>query len=451
MKKFVVIGVLLIFISFMSGCTVTINGQEVGATGFSDVFGKTKLEKDTQKEEITLNEQREIEVICNSGDVTVRTTKADAVRAVLHKEIESTGTRPLIDDIFLDVREEDNKIILEVQYASGSSMKSETKEKDGIVVYQSMVFNGLKVRRMDLNLEVELPEQLQQIEVKSGSGEIDIDGLKNKSVLNVISSSGDKTLKNIQADTVNIEASSGNLDLQHLAAEEAAIISASGDKRLAAIETDILEIQAGSGNLKVDRLKARSAKVQSNSGDKILTDMTAGTVHIQSGSGTLTLNEAVADAIEITSGSGDIKVQKVKADVRFSASSANIDVGSYEGKVELETGSGDVWIKEGLFKKGSSFRTGSGDIHLSHAFEETPDGYRVHARSGDVRLYLPEDFKFDIDASTSSGRISCEFDNTEIKFNDDRSRDNEMEGKVNGGGTPFSVRTGSGRIHFKKR
>lgn len=395
MKKFVVIGVLLIFISFMSGCTVTINGQEVGATGFSDVFGKTKLEKDTQKEEITLNEQREIEVICNSGDVTVRTTKADVVRAVLHKEIESTGTRPLIDDIFLDVREEDNKIVLEVQYASGSSMKSETKEKDGIVVYQSMVFNGLKVRRMDLNLEVELPEQLQQIEVKSGSGEIDIDGLKNKSVLNVISSSGDKTLKNIQADTVNIEASSGNLDLQHLAAEEAAIISASGDKRLADIETDILEIQAGSGNLKVDRLKARSAKVQSNSGDKILTDMTAGTVHIQSGSGTLTLNEAVADAIEITSGSGD--------------------------------------------------------IHLSHAFEETPDGYRVHARSGDVRLYLPEDFKFDIDASTLSGRISCEFDNTEIKFNDDRSRDSEVEGKVNGGGTPFSVRTGSGRIHFKKR
>ena len=395
MKKFVVIGVLLIFISFMSGCTVTINGQEVGATGFSDVFGKTKLEKDTQKEEITLNEQREIEVICNSGDVTVRTTKADVVRAVLHKEIESTGTRPLIDDIFLDVREEDNKIVLEVQYASGSSMKSETKEKDGIVVYQSMVFNGLKVRRMDLNLEVELPEQLQQIEVKSGSGEIDIDGLKNKSVLNVISSSGDKTLKNIQADTVNIEAGSGNLDLQHLAAEEAAIISASGDKRLADIETDILEIQAGSGNLKVDRLKARSAKVQSNSGDKILTDMTAGTVHIQSGSGTLTLNEAVADAIEITSGSGD--------------------------------------------------------IHLSHAFEETPDGYRVHARSGDVRLYLPEDFKFDIDASTLSGRISCEFDNTEIKFNDDRSRDSEVEGKVNGGGTPFSVRTGSGRIHFKKR
>lgn len=451
MRIFKIISILLAVMVILSGCTVTINGEEVDAFDFGDFFGSTKLETDTQKEEIEAAKYKEVEINGNAADVKILAGKGDKITAVFHKEIESFGSRSLIDDVRLEVKEESNKVILNVVYVTGTSVKSETRERDGVVVHNSIIFNGLKVRRMNLNLEVTIPEQLENVKVTSGSGEIYVDELKDKANITVISGSGDKVLGNIGAEVVKIHSGSGSLSLDNLTANEAEIVSSSGNKALGHIEAETVKIHSGSGGLSLDNLTAGEAEIVSSSGNKTIADVQVEHMEIKSGSGKMEIRKVNGDEIIITTSSGDITAQTVQSDLRMSAGSANIDILEYEGMLQLNASSGDVKVSSGRFREGTILTTGSGDISLDGTFEESAKAYECNTSSGDVTITIPADYPFNIDARSSSGRITCDFRDVE-KLNDfERRRDTELEAKVNGGGTPFRVRTGSGRINFLRR
>jgi DUF4097 and DUF4098 domain-containing protein YvlB len=87
-------------------------------------------------------------------------------------------------------------------------------------------------------------------------------------------------------------------------------------------------------------------------------------------------------------------------------------------------------------------KAGSGTIQA----EGSPTGaWSVHTGSGEVKLKLPSDAAFDLDAHTSSGSISIDQPHT-VQGSVGRK---EVRGRVGGGGVPVEVETGSGDIQIR--
>jgi Putative adhesin len=195
--------------------------------------------------------------------------------------------------------------------------------------------------------------------------------------------------------------------------------SGSGDQKVDGIRGP-LEVSSGSGGLKISSIGDR-VHAETGSGD-IDIDRVNGNVHAKTGSGTIEAND-IAGAFEADTGSGHITLQQTAP-----------------GSVRVDTGSGGMELR-GV--RGSlEAKAGSGTIQA----EGSPTGaWTVHTGSGEVKLKLPSDAAFDLDAHTSSGSISID---QPLMVQGSVGR-KEVRGRVGGGGVPVEVETGSGDIQIR--
>lgn len=125
--------------------------------------------------------------------------------------------------------------------------------------------------------------------------------------------------------------------------------------------------------------------------------------------------------LTFTTGSGDLSVEGIHGPVEFTSGSGDLRVRSVRDKVRAHTGSGDVELED----------SGNG-------------GIEVETSSGDVAVRLASQVGYDLSAHTGSGDFSIAHE-----FNlepGDTKRD--VRGKLRGGGTPLTIRTGSGDIRI---
>ncbi|MGA7379621.1 MAG: DUF4097 family beta strand repeat-containing protein [Terriglobales bacterium] len=181
-------------------------------------------------------------------------------------------------------------------------------------------------------------------------------------------------------------------------------------------------------------------------------------VEIETGSGGLKISD-IGNTVRAETGSGDVEIDRVRGNVRAKTGSGSIHAtdigGGFEGNtgsghitldqtapgtVRVETGSGGMELR-GV--KGSLEATaGSGKITA----EGDPTGsWTVHSGSGGIHLKIAAGAGFDLDAHTSSGSISVSQPVTVQGTMGKR----ELRGKVNGGGVPVEVETGSGDIEIQ--
>jgi Putative adhesin len=202
-------------------------------------------------------------------------------------------------------------------------------------------------------------------------------------------------------------------------------------------ETD-LRVQSGSGDQKVDGIR--------------------GPLEVSSGSGGLKIS-AIGDRVHAETGSGDIDIDRVKGNVHAKTGSGSIDANDIAGAFEGDSGSGRITLQQ---TAPGSVRvdTGSGgmELHGVHGSLEAKAGsgtiqadgsptgaWSVHTGSGEVKLKLPSDASFDLDAHTSSGSISIDQPHS-VQGSVGRK---EVRGRVGGGGVPVEVETGSGDIQIQ--
>lgn len=120
--------------------------------------------------------------------------------------------------------------------------------------------------------------------------------------------------------------------------------------------------------------------------------------------------------------------------------SGDLMVEAIRGPVDFRSGSGDAQIRS--VQEGVRVHTGSGDVSL----EDVGEGaIEVETHSGDAMVRLDSKTGYDVTARTGSGDFSIAPELT-LEASDTRS---EVRGKVRGGGTPVSVRTGSGDIRIE--
>lgn len=158
-------------------------------------------------------------------------------------------------------------------------------------------------------------------------------------------------------------------------------------------------------------------------------------VRVHTGSGTVVVRGA-RGPVEATNGAGATLVTNVAGDVTVAARTGRVELREVAGDIDARTGSGRITI----VRPGMSVRaySGSGRVHLKGVPNDIWD---LSAASGEIRLELPNDGAFEIDAHTRAGEVSMKH---RVDVSD--SGRGRLYGTVGVGGPRLVLRTGSGHI-----
>jgi lia operon protein LiaG len=125
-------------------------------------------------------------------------------------------------------------------------------------------------------------------------------------------------------------------------------------------------------------------------------------------SGDIDISGLQADELVIGSTSGDMKLEKIGSEkIRLGSTSGDVVVKDYTGDIDVSNTSGDVSLISGTENEDIFVKSISGNILIE---QEGVSDMDIQVTSGNIRISLPEDSEFYLDASTLSGEIEHDFD-----------------------------------------
>ncbi|WP_018615771.1 DUF4097 family beta strand repeat-containing protein [Segetibacter koreensis] len=220
------------------------------------------------------------------------------------------------------------------------------------------------------------------------------------------------TPKNVNSD---IATSGGSISLTNLSGNQD--FSTSGGS---------LHVDNLSGNVK-GRTSGGSIDV-TNSKDDISLSTSGGSIHAENCDGNLRLS---------TSG-GSLDLTALKGNIEASTSGGSINGNDIEGELSASTSGGSVHLNNLTCSLEASTSSGSIDISMKSIGKYI----KISNSGGNVDLTIPGGKG--IDLRLSGNKVS-----TPALANFNGSMDNnEVEGKLNGGGVPVTVRAGSGKVRL---
>lgn len=184
------------------------------------------------------------------------------------------------------------------------------------------------------------------IELVTRSGEIDAQGIKGD--LTADTGSGEVTASDIHGDL--------------------SVDTGSGDIRISASSCDAVDLDTGSGTIQVRGLSAESIRADTGSGDIVARDVSAEMANFDTGSGDidaafqtlgrgpfkvstgsgsidLSLPPTASAEVDASSGSGGIRCDIDEATILDEdEDEMSFRLGDGRARVELETGSGSIWV-----------------------------------------------------------------------------------------------------------
>lgn len=176
---------------------------------------------------------------------------------------------------------------------------------------------------------------------------------------------------------------------------------------------------SGSGSIVIGRI---GGAVTASAGSGSIDVAGAASVEANTGSGSI-VARGVAGTTKAKSGSGSVTLSLTgKGDVEASAASGAVNVTGVDGAARISSASGSVTV------------TGR------------PSGaWSIHSASGRVRLSLPADAAFDLDARSNSGGVDTSHPVTMTGSIEKHT----VRGKVRGGGPLVDVRSSSGSVTIR--
>ena len=149
--------------------------------------------------------------------------------------------------------------------------------------------------------------------------------------------------------------------------------------------------------------------------------------------------------VNLRTGDGKIDIAGLKGDMDLHSGDGSENLEGVGGKLHASTGDGHI-TAHGRFDE-LELKTGDGHVEVRATAGSTlAAGWRLETGDGNVSLEIPSDLSADVSLHTSDGHIDLDMPIvTEGKI-----RQNEVHGKLNGGGSPLTIRTGDGSIHLRK-
>jgi hypothetical protein len=213
-------------------------------------------------------------------------------------------------------------------------------------------------------------------------------------------------------------------------------------------------IELRNGKLRVGRFDDRSLGRKVSISYEITVPANSETI-ASSGSGSISVID-IAAPVEASAGSGSIELGNIGGAVEASTGSGSIRADGVAGAFEGSTGSGritmsqtapgDVRVSTGsggseLTGVVGAVRASAGSGRITVEGRMTGD-WDLHTGSGGIRVALPADAAFDIDAESNSGGLDIEHPVTV----QGRISKRRITGEVRGGGPLLKIDTGSGGV-----
>ncbi len=147
--------------------------------------------------------------------------------------------------------------------------------------------------------------------------------------------------------------------------------------------------------------------------------------------------------LDLNTKDGSISVDDVKGTHQIFSGDGRIEARGLDGSLKAETHDGSMNI-DGRFDMLQA-HTGDGRIEVDvKPGSKMNSGWYVRTGDGSITLRLPQDFTADLEAHTGDGRINVDLPVTTTGA----VRNNDVRGKLNGGGYPLEVRSGDGSIRL---
>jgi len=149
--------------------------------------------------------------------------------------------------------------------------------------------------------------------------------------------------------------------------------------------------------------------------------------------------------VNLRTGDGKIELANFKGDMDLHSGDGHERLDGVDGKLHAETGDGHI-TAQGRFDE-LELKTGDGHVEVRAATGSTlAAGWRLETGDGNVSLEIPSDLSADVSLHTSDGHIDLDMPIT----TEGKIHENEVHGKLNGGGSSLTIRTGDGSIHLRK-
>jgi DUF4097 and DUF4098 domain-containing protein YvlB len=152
-----------------------------------------------------------------------------------------------------------------------------------------------------------------------------------------------------------------------------------------------------------------------------------------------------AGRVNLRTGDGKIDVAGLKGEMDLHTGDGSINLDSVDGKLHATTGDGHIQANGRFDELG--LKTGDGHVDVrANSGSSLAQGWRLETGDGSVSLEVPGDLSADVDLHTSDGHIDLDMPVT----TEGKIRQNEIHGKLNGGGSLLTIHTGDGSIHLRK-
>jgi DUF4097 and DUF4098 domain-containing protein YvlB len=149
--------------------------------------------------------------------------------------------------------------------------------------------------------------------------------------------------------------------------------------------------------------------------------------------------------INLHTGDGKIEVTSFKGEMDLRSGDGSQLIDAVDGKLRASTGDGHIRAN-GRFDE-LELKTGDGPVEVrAGAGSSLNAGWRLETGDGSVTLEIPGTLAADVDLHTSDGHIDLDIPVT----TEGKLRENDVRGKINGGGNLMTIRTGDGSIHLRK-
>ncbi len=149
--------------------------------------------------------------------------------------------------------------------------------------------------------------------------------------------------------------------------------------------------------------------------------------------------------VDLHTSDGKIGLANFKGDMVLRSGDGSQEIDGVDGKLRATTGDGHIRAN-GRFDE-LQLKTGDGRLEARAASGSAlATGWRLETGDGSVTLEVPENLAADVDLHTGDGHIDLDMPVTTAG----KIRENEIHGKLNGGGNLLVIHTGDGSIRLRK-
>ena len=189
------------------------------------------------------------------------------------------------------------------------------------------------------------------------------------------------------------------------------------------------------GNLHVNHV---SGKVNGKtSGGNILVQNSKDEIDVSTSGGNVVAKNSEGN-LNLTTSGGSISLDDIKGNTKAITSGGNVEGEKIEGELKAHTSGGNIHLEKLTCTLEASTSGGNIDVTL----EKFGRYVKLNNSGGNINLQVPGQIGVDFDM------YADKIQSTHLNNFNGQVKENEIVGKLNGGGIPISVSAGSGRIHL---